>query len=361
MIAPPNSVEDDTTPVPPPVPPLEDEDEGIKPPPSLGSRFFNIRTFVSFGIGFAILLFLLTRVQVDVEGIFARIQQSNPLILLLALGVYYTTFPVRALRWRKLLRNVGFGRRNGIRLPSVLGLSEIIFLSWFANCIVPAKLGDAYRGYLLKADAGVSFSKTMGTILAERIIDVLVLFGLMVGAASLAFGRALPPEVLFLMQVGFGLAVAVIVGLFVMRNARPFVQRALPNRFHAQYQRFEDGILHSFRSLPLVGGITILAWLGEILRLQLVVTSLGLTGVAPSVIVFVALAAALATTLPITPAGLGFAEGTIVGVFLLASNAGLAPGVDQQTAASIAILDRTISYWSLVVFGALAYLLTKRK
>ncbi len=68
-------------------------------------------------------------------------------------------------------------------------------LSWFANCIVPAKLGDAYRAYLLKRERGVSFSATIGTILAERIIDVLVLFLLMLAATSFAFGRALPSEV----------------------------------------------------------------------------------------------------------------------------------------------------------------------
>lgn len=338
-----------------------EEEEAIKAPPSLGKRFFNLRTLVSFALGFAILLFLTTRVQVDVGGIVERISQANPGLLVLAFLAFYATFPVRAARWRVLLRNVGFHAREGVRLPSIMGLAEIIFLSWFANCVVPAKLGDAYRGYLLKLAAGVSFSKTMGTVLAERIIDLLVLFGLMVGAASLAFGRALPPRVLLLMQMGFGLAVVVVVGLATMRNVRPLVLRALPDRFHAQYRRFEEGVLDSFRDLPRVGGLTLVAWLGEVLRLYLVMLSLGLTQVAPSVVVFVALAAALATTLPLTPAGLGFAEGTIVGVLLLASKAGLAPGVDEHTAASVAVLDRAISYWSLVVLGSLTYVLTKRK
>jgi glycosyltransferase 2 family protein len=79
------------------------------------------------------------------------------------------------------------------------------------------------------------------------------------------------------------------------------------------------------------------------------------------VIVFVALAAALMTTLPLTPAGLGFAEGAIVGIFVLASKAGLAPGVDEHTAASIALLDRGISYWSLIAVGLIVYPLSRRK
>jgi uncharacterized protein (TIRG00374 family) len=340
---------------------VADEEDAAGPPPSLEKRFFNPRTAVSFAIGFGLLVFLLTRAEVDVAGIWERIRMANPLLLLLGLLVYYLVFPVRALRWRRLLRNAGFRGRHGVRLPSVWGLSEIIFLSWFANCVVPAKLGDLYRAYLLRANAGVSFSQTMGTVLAERIIDLLALFSLMVAAASLAFGQALPAEVVLLMQLGLGLAVIVLIGLLAMRNLRPVLLGVLPRRLHAQYRRFEDGTLHSFRTLPSVVALTGLAWVGEITRLTLVTSALGVTGVAPSVLVFVALAAALATTLPVTPAGLGVAEGTIVGIFLLAARAGLAPGVDQHTAASIAIVDRSISYWSLVVFGFIGYLLSRRK
>src|SRR5262249_46246890 len=102
-------------------------------------------------------------------------------------------------------------------------------------------------------------------------------------------------------------------------------------------------------------------WGGEVLRLGFVTLALGLVGVAPSVIVFVALAAALATTLPLTPAGLGFAEGAIVALFLLAGRAGLAPGMDEPVPPSIALIDRAISYWSLVLVGLVIYLFSKRK
>ena len=72
-----------------------------------------------------------------------------------------------------------FAGQEAARCPAIAGLIEIIYLSWFVNCIVPAKLGDAYRSYLLKRDAGVSFSRTIGTILAERMIDLLILFSLL--------------------------------------------------------------------------------------------------------------------------------------------------------------------------------------
>ena len=345
-------------------PDLDDTDTSTAP--SLGRRFFNLRTLVSFGLGFAILGFLFTRVQIDANAILDWVRQANPLLLLCAAVVFYATFPVRALRWRRLIGNVATserGRGTAVRAQklSVSVLSEIIFLGWFANCIVPAKLGDAYRAYLLKLNAGTSFSTTIGTILAERIIDVVILFLLMLGATGLSFGRALPPQILVLLQLACALVIVVVVGLVGMRRLRPLVERVLPSRLHAQYARFEGGTLGSFRYLPMVIGLTGLAWAGEVARLYLVTLSLGLGGIAQSVIVFVALASALMTTLPLTPAGLGFAEGAIVGVFLLAAGAGLAPGVDEHAAASIALLDRGISYWSLIAVGLVAYPLSRRK
>src|SRR5438309_579128 len=131
------------------------EDGEVIAAPSLGKRFFNVRTLISFALGFAILGFLFTRVQIDVNAIFDRVRQANPLLLVCAFIAFYATFPVRALRWRRLLGNVALsdhGRgsaASGQRLPLAV-LAEIIFLGWFANCIVPAKLGDAYRAYLLK-------------------------------------------------------------------------------------------------------------------------------------------------------------------------------------------------------------------
>jgi uncharacterized protein (TIRG00374 family) len=330
--------------------------------PSLGKRFFNLRTLFSFALGFAILAFVVTRVQIDVGAIVDRIRQTNPFLLLLAAVAFYATFPIRAVRWRRLLDNVELTtHEEGRRRLGIPALSEIMFLAWFANCIVPAKLGDVYRAYLLKVNVGVSFSTTIGTILAERIIDVIVLFALMLAATGLSFGRAVPPQVLVVMQVGLGVLVLVVIGLLTMRRLRPVVERMLPERLHEQYARFEHGTLNSFRGIPRLVVLSGIAWAGEVLRLYLVTLSLGLFGIAQSVIVFIALAAALMTTLPLTPAGLGFAEGAIVGVFLLAAGAGLAPGVDEHTAASIALLDRGISYWSLIAIGLIVYPLSRRK
>jgi uncharacterized protein (TIRG00374 family) len=332
-------------------------------PDPLAKRFLNIRTLLSFVIGLAILGFVLSRVDVNVTEIRARLAQTNLPLFLAAAVLYYATFPIRALRWQQLLKNVGYakGNEDGTRLPSVWGLAEIVLLSWFANCIVPAKLGDVYRAYLLKSNAGVSFSKTFGTILAERIIDMLLLFVLLAIAVLVAFSGTLPPAILSIMEVGLALVVLVVAGLFVMRNLSTVISRFVPKRFRGHYVLFEEGTLGAFRAMPLVLTYSVLGWAIEAGRLYLVCLSLGLTGLAPPIVLFVALASALLTTLPITPAGLGFVESAIVGILLLAASWGLAPGVDENVAASVAILDRVISYWSLVLIGIVFYFVTRKR
>ena len=339
-------------------------DEAISVPESdpLRKRFFNIRTFLSFAAGFAVLAVVLPRMNVELGGILNRLAQANLWLFLLALLVYYLTFPVRAFRWRKLLRNVGFLPGEGVRLPSIVGISEIILLSWFANCVVPAKLGDAYRAFLLKQNANVSFSKTFGTILAERIIDTLLLFVLLGLAASLAFQGAVPGEVLRILQGGLALVVIVILGLLSMRNLSHLITPLVPGRFRRHYGLFEAGTLGAFGRgrMPMVLLYSVLCWAIEAGRLYFVCLALGLSNLAWPVILFVALAAALLTTLP-TPSGLGFVEVGIVGILLLAGNAGLVAGVDENLAWSVAILDRTISYWSVILVGFGAYVLSKRR
>jgi uncharacterized protein (TIRG00374 family) len=351
--------------------PIGDQDlagaDVVSEPDPLARRFFNLRTLASFLLGFALLAIVLPRMGVEMGDILERLSRADLGLYVAALVFYYLTFPVRAFRWRKLLRNVGFLPNEGVRLPSIPAITEIIMLSWFANCVVPAKLGDAYRAYLLKRSANVSFSKTFGTILAERIIDTLLLFSLLGLSALLAFRGALPGEVLTILELGLALVLIVLVGLLSMRNLSHFITPLVPSRFRSHYGLFEAGTLGAFGRgrMPMILVYSVLAWSIEVGRLYLVCQALGVSSLASipawPVLLFVALAAALLTTLPFTPGGLGIVETGVAGILVLAGSLGLISGMDRNLAASVAILDRTISYWSLIVVGLIIYALSKRR
>ena len=149
-------------------------EEGV----SLRRRLLNVRTIGSLVFG-ALLLFLLFRVVFgegfDWGEVARLIGQANPALLLVALLAYYATFPLRGLRWRYVLSRSGVDVR-------FRDATEILFLSWFVNCLVPAKLGDLYRAYLLRGNYRASISRTVGTVFIERVFDIIVIAGLALSA-----------------------------------------------------------------------------------------------------------------------------------------------------------------------------------
>ena len=265
----------------------------------------------------------------------------------LAFAVFYGSFPVRGLRWKTLLANVGYDRTDGRPMPSALGLTRIMYVAWFANCVTVARLGDAYRGYLLKREAGVSFAVTLATVLAERLLDLMVLAAMMGMGVLIVFHGTLPTEAAQALAAGIILSAVGVIGLLAMRRFRWAFERILPKRLHGHYSRLEHGVIDSFRRLPLLVALSAAGWVLEGAALYGVAAAVGVP-VAVAGALVVALVASLLTAVPFTPAGLGFTEAGMV--FMLGWL-----GLDVTTATAVTLLFRLINYWSIVVFGLLLY------
>ena len=143
-------------------------------------------------------------------------------------------------------------------------------------------------------DTGHSFPRTMGTILAERVLDVVTIFVLLVVAAlALSWVGDLSGTALFL-GIASLLVLVGVAGILVMKRFGMRLARLLPNRFREAYVRFHEGAMGSFRQLPLLLFISLLTWLTEVGRLYFVIQSLDLTSTASfSLVVFVTLANAI--------------------------------------------------------------------
>ena len=103
-------------------------------------------------------------------------------------------------------------------------------------------------------------------------------------------------------------------------------------------------------SVPVIVLVTGAIWLLEGLRLYFVIRALNLPDahLGISATVFVALAAALLTAIPLTPAGVGFVEAGIVGALLIY-------GVPHNAAVAVALTDRAISIMTVIVLGGILY------
>jgi glycosyltransferase 2 family protein len=324
-------------------------EEGI----SFARRLRQPRTILSFLVAIVIIVLVVMRLNINVHEVWRNVRGANPLLLLCAFAVYYLSFPVRAVRWQIILGNAGYDRAHSIATPNVYGLMEIVVLSWFANTLLPAKLGDVYRGYLFKKATGVSFTRTFGTILAERLMDILGLFSFLVVSGVLVFGNKVPRVAVTLFVFGGVLAVCGLVGLLVLRRAEGLLERVVPKKFSVQYRRLEEGIFGSFGRWPALIVLTAIIWTQEGLRVFFITRALDIH-VSLAVTLFVALAASLLTTIPLTPAGLGAVETGIVGVLQWV-------GVERNAAASVAVIDRVIGYWSVLLIGLVLYIFSRKK
>jgi glycosyltransferase 2 family protein len=323
-----------------------DDDTAGSPP--LGRRIFSLRNVASILLTLGVLYLVYRQfLGLDWSEVWASVRGASLGLFALAFVVFYCSFPLRALRWKTLLANVGYDRAGGSPMPSTLGLTRIMYLAWFANCVTVARLGDAYRGYLLKREAGVSFAVTLGTVLAERLLDLLVLAAMLGAGVLIVFHGSLPTEAAQALAAGLIISAVGVVGLLAMRRFRWAFERILPKRLHAHYSRLEHGVIDSFRRLPLLVALSAAGWVLEGAALYGVAAAVD-APVSVAGALVVALAASLLTAVPFTPAGLGFAEAGMV--FMLGWL-----GLDVSAATAVTLLFRTINYWSIVVFGFLLY------
>lgn len=326
------------------------------PPPeqmSIIARIRQPRTILSILVPLVILAVAVWFNRDDMAKVPGQIAHANGWFVLLAFLIYYLGFPLRGWRWTKLL----FGAGYRIRIKDG---TEILFLSWLVNCVVPAKLGDLYRAYLLKLNTPVSATKTLGTVFMERILDLIAIAALGLMAGYWYFRNRLsdlPGSVQFIFAFGVVVILALIVALVVMRNfgRRVITLLPLPHRVVDFYDRFEEGVFSSvgLRGLPMLGILTCLIWLTEAMRLYFVTRALGSDlGVSGSM--FVALVGSLLTAIPFTPAGLGLVEVGMTGVLSTVFR------VASPQAAAIVLVDRAISVFSIVVLGSIAYMISSK-
>jgi len=320
---------------------------------SLTRRLRDRRTIVSIVVPIIILALIYRALpNFQFDQLVDLILGANPWWLLAAFLVYYLGFPLRGFRWMVLLRGTGFS----IRLRDS---SEIIYISWLVNCLVPAKLGDVYRAYLLRSNYDTSLSRTFGTVFIERIFDLFAIAILGLAAGFWSFRSGLAPAVAFILGLGVVVVIVLAVGLFTMRNfgRRIITRLPLSHRVSEYYDRFEEGVFAlPTRQIPGLAILTVLIWMTEAFRLFFVIQALGFDdlNLGLSGTMFVALSASLLTAVPLTPGGLGIVEAGIVGILT-----GIY-GVPVTEATAIALVDRAISVLSIIVLGSILYVVSSK-
>jgi uncharacterized protein (TIRG00374 family) len=308
------------------------------------SGVVNRRNLIAIGLSVSLVVCLATSFDPDLSQVWRRVQSGNSALFLLAFAAHYAGLVVRGYRWRLMLAAAS---PDG-SAPTTAACSLYLLLCWFVNAVTWLRLGNVYRAYLVAKDGQGKFAPALGTVLAERFLDLLAVLAMLALAVLLLIsagdGRSVAP---FLLATASAIGGVVVVLVTLYRPGGRLLAR-LPARLRDPFESFRQGVAAGLRpgGLLLTGGLTLLAWGFDAARLWLVVLALGLD-VSIQMLLFVTFAQAMLLSFPLTPGGLGIVEPGLTGLLLLS--------FERPDALAITLLDRSVSYVSVVVVGAVAF------
>ena len=121
------------------------------------------------GLGvFLVVYSYLSTDEIIRSQIYFYIRQANPLYVGLSLLFALLSHVSRAIRWNYLLHPLGY------QTP-LLSSFYFVMMAYFANLGIP-RSGEVLRATSLRTYEKVPFEKGFGTIVTERIIDLVMLF-----------------------------------------------------------------------------------------------------------------------------------------------------------------------------------------
>ncbi|MCL6274018.1 flippase-like domain-containing protein [Muricauda sp. 2012CJ35-5] len=133
--------------------------------PSL-KKFLKIAVPILIGLGLVYYSYTSTTPE-DRTRIFEAIKSADPIWVFLSIFIGILSHISRAVRWNYLLEPMGYK-------PSLTNNVLIILTSYFANTLV-LRSGEFLRATALNTYENVPFEKGFGTIVTERIIDLIML------------------------------------------------------------------------------------------------------------------------------------------------------------------------------------------
>ncbi|MBA12531.1 MAG: flippase-like domain-containing protein [SAR202 cluster bacterium] len=319
------------------------------------NRVFSFPTLLSFVGAVAIIYFLAEGFELDWKLTLENVSNMNIFFYILALIVYYISFIFRGYRWKILATNALLGDNEKSSdqdeniIPSALSCSLLILSGWFLNAIAWLRMGDAYRAWAFGNDTGKGFSWGIGTLLAERTLDMMVvavcLVFAIVGISLNHYNETFMYILFAAILMGFFLVAAMLLVFFYGGQ----LANKLPSRLKEGFINFKRGTSGGYHRIVTLTVLGLLGWIMEMIRFWLIIQALNLELSIPMVVA-VSLGNAILSTVP-TPGGLGIVEPGITGMLMFEMSA--------TNAASVALSDRSITYLSVIFLGGITFALRR--
>ena len=283
---------------------------------------------------------------VDLDGVAEAFQSARPDLLAAVLPLFFVSLLCRALAWHTLLS----GRATVGQAFFVLNQAYLV------HNLLPLRLGEVARCYLLTRLTGARFFSVVPTVAIERLFDVLIAVALLLGTIPFVWGAESSRTMAMVVGGAVGLALVLLV-----------VAARHRERLSAAVQRWR-WLPASVRPAvkDALGGLAVLSSPGRSLVSFLCLASSWALAVALSWLLLRAFVpsaellhaafgsgvVAMGIAVPSSPANAGVFEAAWVGALALC-------GIDQSPALAFAITSHVLmvgvtaifAVWGFIVHG----------
>ena len=297
----------------------------------------------------------------NVHDLLETLRDLDPMLIGLAIAAYFASVFVWSLRWRIALSCLDCH-------VSIGTLASIILSGIFLNNVTPVMRvgGDPFgRVYLLQKLAHTRYSSSMATSIGEHAFDPLFTVLLLTGGLFLQSVDSSPWLAATVLAVGGAVTITVGFGprLFfkqkvglrgvghLLGRISGWVWRRTDNQRIVQgVETFYSGVytvINTWRRGFLIGGLTAVIWVLDVLRFYVIFLSLGHQPTLGMLLLASSLPVLLGL-IPFLPGGLVIVEGSLVALFA-------AHGVPIEIAVAVTMIERGISFVLSSIVGGVFF------
>jgi uncharacterized membrane protein YbhN (UPF0104 family) len=261
-----------------------------------------------FGVVVSGIFLAETLSRVDLGAVGAALGRVQPAALALAVVLVLGELAIRAVRWRVLLRPIQ-------EIPFRTSLAYLS-IGYFANSLLPARLGDVARAFLAGRAFGMPRVTVLGTILVERLADGASIL------AIVAFLGLIYPTGGVMASAALWLVAIAAIGSLGLLATLIYVRGAGGGRVRATLRPILGRLLHGTVALRSAGGtiwtlaLTLVAFGVAVAMFDVVASAAGIE-LSPAQAAFAMGGVALSTSVPAAPGSIGTYE--FVGTAILVS------------------------------------------
>lgn len=200
-----------------------------------------LKIAIPLGLGVFLIWYSYSKFSPEqLEEIKIHFQNANYGIVTLAVFFSVMSHVSRAYRWNFMLDPLGYQ-------PKLLNNFMAVYIAYLMNIFIP-KSGEVSRAVVIDKYEGVPFDKAFGTIISERVVDLLFLFGFTLAALFLQFdvlysylSENIPASKLYYSLGGLA-TLAVLFFLFLK-----FSKSALQQKLNHFFSGLKEGVFSILR------------------------------------------------------------------------------------------------------------------